>query len=196
MRKLFLFLTLAILSTQVSFAQVQWNVDPAHSNVRFSVKHLGIAFVDGEFTTLEGSAEATTDQKFDNAKINFSIDVNSINTRIEARDTHLKSDDFFSAATFPTITLANAILKQSGKSKFVLEGDLTIKDVTKTVKFDVVQNNGIITDPWGMTRAGFTGKISIDRTDYNINYDDKLPTGVDAVAKNIDIVINVEVVKQ
>lgn len=196
MRKLFLFLTLAILSAQVSFAQVQWKVDPAHSNVRFSVKHLGIAFVDGEFTSIEGTAETPSEQNFDNAKINFSIDVNSIHTRIEARDTHLKSDDFFNAAIFPTITLSNATLKSLDENEFVLEGDLTVKDVTKKVKFGVIQNNGIITDPWGKSRAGFTGKISIDRTDYNINYDDKLPSGVDAVAKNIDVVINVEVVKE
>lgn len=184
-----------VLFTNLSFAQVGWTVDPAHTNARFEVKHLGIAFVDGQFTKLEGSIDAPNATDFNNAKVNFSIDVNSIDTRIEMRDNHLKSDDFFNAEKFPKMTLKNAVLKKGKNGAFVLTGDLTIRDVTKTVTFQVKQNGGIITDPWGKTRAGFTATTTINRLDYNIKYNDKLPTGVEAVAPQVLIVVNVEAVK-
>lgn len=180
----------------VSFAQVKWSVDPAHTNTRFAVKHLGIALIDGQFKKLEGNVETKTGESFDGATINFTIDVNSIDTRVEARDNHLKSDDFFNAEKFPTMTLKNGVLKKGKKGAYTLTGDLTIRDVTKKVVFDVVQNNGIITDPWGMTRAGFTAKTKINRLDYNIKYNDLLPTGVPAVAAEVSIVVNAEIVKQ
>lgn len=194
MKTLFNILAAFIAFTNIAVAQVKWSVDPAHTNARFEVKHLGIAFVDGQFKTLEGNVESATATDFNNAKINFSIDVNSIDTRVEMRDNHLKSDDFFSAAKFPTMKLANATLK-GNDGKYILTGDLTIRDVTKKVTFNVVQNNGIITDPWGKTRAGFTATTSINRFDYGINYADKLQTGVFAVAPEVQITINVEVVK-
>lgn len=185
-----------VLITNVVFAQVNWSVDPAHTNARFEVKHLGIAFVDGEFTKLDGSVETTHDTDFNNAKVNFTIDVASIDTRVQMRDDHLRSDDFFNAEKFPKMTLANAVLSKGADGTFSLVGDLTIRDVTKKVTFDVVQNNGVITDPWGGIRAGFTARTKINRFDYNINYADKLPSGVFAVAPEIHITINTEVVKK
>ncbi len=183
-----------VLFTNISFAQVGWTIDPAHTNARFEVKHLGIAIVDGAFTKLEGTVETANATDFNKAKVNFSIDVNSINTRVQMRDDHLKSDDFFNAEKYPKMTLTNATLNQ-GKGGFVLTGDLTIRDVTKKVTFQVKQNGGIITDPWGKTRAGFTATTSINRFDYNIKYNDKLPTGVDAVAPTVEIIVYVEAVK-
>lgn len=182
------------LLSNVAFAQTTWSVDPAHTNARFDVNHLGISFVDGQFKKLSGQVETTSATDFNNAKINFSIDVNSVDTRIEMRDNHLKSDDFFNAEKFPQMTLKNAVLKGK-KGKYVLTGDLTIRDVTKKVTFKVTQNNGIITDPWGKTRAGFTASTTINRLDYNIKYSDKLPNGVYAVAPEVNIVVNVELVK-
>lgn len=189
-------LGLLLLMTNMAVAQVNWSVDPAHTNVRFEVSHLGIAFVDGEFTKLEGKVETVNETDFNNGKVDFSIDVASIDTRVEMRDDHLRSDDFFNAEKYPTITLKNGVLKKGDNGKLTLEGDLTIRDVTKKVAFDVVQNNGVITDPWGGTRAGFTAKLKINRFDYNINYADKLPSGVFAVAPDIYITVNAEVVKQ
>lgn len=189
-------LGLLLLMTNMAVAQVNWSVDPAHTNVRFEVSHLEIAFVDGEFTKLEGKVETVNETDFNNGKVDFSIDVASIDTRVEMRDDHLRSDDFFNAEKYPTITLKNGVLKKGDNGKLTLEGDLTIRDVTKKVAFDVVQNNGIITDPWGGTRAGFTAKLKINRFDYNINYADKLPSGVFAVAPDIYITVNAEVVKQ
>lgn len=194
MKTLLNILAIITLLTNAAVAQVNWTVDPAHTNARFEAKHLGIAFVDGQFKKLDGKVVTSSDNDFNNAKVNFNIDVNSIDTRVEMRDNHLKSDDFFSAEKFPTMKLSNATL--SGKNgKFTLTGDLTIRDVTKKVAFNVVQNNGIITDPWGKTRAGFTATTTINRFDYGINYADKLPSGVFAVAPEINITINVEITK-
>lgn len=195
MKTLLSFFTALILISNVAFAQTKWSVDPAHTNARFEIKHLGISFVDGDFTKLEGQVESKDSVNFDNATVSFDIDVNSIDTRIEARDNHLKSDDFFSAEKFPKMTLKNATLKKAGKGKFKLTGDLTIKDVTKNVTFDVIQNNGTILDPWGKTRAGFTATTSINRFDYNIKYADKTAAGIDAVAPEVTITVNVELVK-
>lgn len=195
MKTLLKVLVAVVLLTNVAIAQVKWSVDPAHTNVRFDVKHLGIAFVDGQFKKVEGTVETISDKDFNAAKINISIDVNSIDTRIEMRDNHLKSDDFFNAEKFPKITLKNGILTKDKNGKYTLTGDLTVRDVTKKVTFNVVQNNGIITDPWGKTRAGFTATTSINRFDYNIKYNDKLPSGVDAIAPTIAITVNVEIVK-
>lgn len=195
MKNLLSLLTSLVLVCNIAFAQTKWTVDPAHTNARFEIKHLGIAFVDGQFTKLEGQVDSKDSVNFDNATVKFDIDVNSIDTRIEARDNHLKNDDFFSAEKFPKMSLKNATLKKAGKGKFKLTGDLTIKDVTKPVTFNVTQNNGTIIDPWGKTRAGFTATTSINRFDYNIKYADKTPAGIDAVAPEVAITVNVELVK-
>ncbi len=196
MRTFFSLLASFLLISNISIAQIKWSVDPAHTNARFEIKHLGIAFVDGQFTKLEGQVETKDSTSFENATVNFDIDVNSIDTRVEARNNHLKSDDFFSVEKFPKMSLKNATLKKTANGNFELTGDLTIKDVTKQVTFDVVQNNGIILDPWGKTRAGFTATTKINRFDYHINYADKTPAGIDAVAPEVAITVNVEVVKE
>lgn len=194
MKTIFKVLAALLLICNCAYGQVKWEVDPAHTNVRFEVNHLGIAFVDGQFKKLEGSVETKSDKDFNGAKINFIIDVNSIDTRVEMRDNHLKSDDFFSAQKYPTMKLENAAL--NGKDgNYTLTGDLTIRDITKKVTFTVKQNNGIITDPWGKTRAGFTATGRINRFDFGIQYADKLPTGVMAVAPEVELTINVELVK-
>lgn len=195
MNRFFQFLALSVLMVNVAVAQVKWSADPAHTNARFDVKHLGISFVDGEFTKVEGSVETATGTSFNNAKVNFSLDVNSINTRIEARDNHLKTDDFFAADKFPKMTLKSVTFKSAKlKGQYIMVADLTIRDVTKRVTFDVTQNGGIITDPWGKTRAGFTARTKINRQDFGIKYNDKLPSGVEAVASDVDIVVNTELV--
>ena len=195
MNKFFQFLAVAVLSISTAVAQNKWSVDPAHTNVRFDVKHLGISFVDGEFTKLSGSVDAPTATTFNNSKIDFTIDANSINTRIEMRDNHLKSDDFFAVAKYPTITLKSVSFKPGKKGQFTMLADLTLRGVTKRVTFNVIQNGGIITDPWGKTRAGFTATTTINRHDFGLNYNDKLPSGVEAVASDVTISVNTELVK-
>lgn len=185
MKKVFLFLV-AISISVASFAQTKWTVDPMHSFVNFSVKHMGISFVDGSFTKFDGSVTAAKPDLTD-AKINFTVDVNSINTSVEPRDKHLKSDDFFSAVTYPNMTFESTSFKKGSGNNYILSGKLTIRDVTKDVKFDVVFG-GTAKDQQGNTKAGFAATTTINRLDYNIKYD---PTGA-GIAKDVKITLNLE----
>ncbi|GEP92410.1 Polyisoprenoid-binding protein YceI [Chitinophaga terrae (ex Kim and Jung 2007)] len=195
MKKSFFFTALMVLASIASFAQVKWNADPAHTSILFSVKHLGLSFVQGHFNKFSGTIETADSTSFQNAKVDFTVDVASISTGVDQRDGHLKTDDFFNAAEYPTITLKSVSMKKVAGNKYVLLADLTIRNTTKRVAFDVTYN-GVITDPWGLRRAGFTAKATINRLDYGIKYADKLPSGVDAVAPNVDITVNVEAVKK
>lgn len=184
------FLLLVVLSISVaSFAQTKWTVDPMHSFVNFSVGHMGISFVDGSFTKFDGTIEAEKSD-FVNAKVKFTVDVNSIDTHVEPRDKHLKSDDFFNAEQFPAMTFEGNSFKKLKGNNYELAGKLTIRDVTKDVKFNVVFG-GTHTDDKGVTKAGFAANTTVNRLDYNIKFD---PTGM-GVAKDVKISLNLEFVK-
>lgn len=185
MKKVFLLLVAFSISI-ASFAQTQWTVDPMHSFVNFSVKHMGISFVDGSFKKFDGAVTSSKPDLTD-AKINFTVDVNSINTSVEPRDKHLKSDDFFNAETYPAMTFESTSFKKTSGNNYVLSGKLTIRDVTKDVKFDVVFG-GTAKDQQGNTKAGFAATSTINRLDYNIKYD---PSGM-GVAKDVKITLNLE----
>ncbi|MFY0252517.1 YceI family protein [Chitinophaga sp. 30R24] len=195
MKKGFLFTAILALASVASFAQVKWNVDPAHTSVIFGVKHLGLSYIQGHFNKFNGTIETADSTNFQDAKIDFTVDVNSISTGVDQRDGHLKSDDFFDAATYPTMTLKSVSLKKVSGDQYKLLADLTIRNTTKRVTFDVTYN-GVIKDPWGLRRAGFTAKTTINRLDFGVKYADKLPSGVYAVAPTVDITVNVEAVKQ
>lgn len=195
MKNIFLFLTALFAFVQVSTAQVNWEADVMHTNVRFEVKHTGISFVDGEFRELEGSMTSPSADDFEGARLNFTIQVSSIDTRVPARNAHLLTDDFFNAEKYPVITLKNGVMTKKWGDHYALEGDLTIRDVTKKITFDVVKN-GIMTDGNGKAHLGLTAETTIDRTDFNINYNDKLPSGIDAVGKYVRIIVNTELIQQ
>jgi len=187
MKKVFLFLLISSISV-ASFAQTKWSVDPMHSFVNFSVKHSGISFVDGSFKKFDGTITAAKADLTD-AKINFTADVASINTSVEMRDNHLKSDDFFNAEKYPKITfVSTSFTKTAVKGNtYVLAGKLTIRDVTKDVKFAVTYG-GTAKDQQGNTKAGFKATTTINRLDYNIKYD---PTAA-GIAKDINITLNLQ----
>jgi len=195
MKKYTLLLFIFLASLQLTLAQVTWEADPMHSNIHFSINHLGISFVDGQFEKMEGAVTSKSETDFDDAIFNFTVETASINTRVKQRDEHLRSDDFFDAKKYPKITLQNGKLEKSKKGKYKLTGDLTMKDVTKKVTFDV-DFHGVITDPWGNKRAGLTAKTKINRKDFNINYNNKLPSGVDEVGNEVKIEVNTEMVKK
>ncbi|WP_129716957.1 YceI family protein [Pedobacter sp. SYP-B3415] len=185
MKKIGLIL-LALIISFGAFAQTKWTVDPMHSFVNFSVKHMGISFVDGSFRKFDGSITAAN-ADFTDAKVSFTVDVNSINTSVEPRDKHLKSDDFFSAEKYPAMTFQSTSFKKRSGNNYELAGKLTIKDVTKDVKFDVVFG-GKAKDQRGGEKAGFSAVTTINRLDYNIKYD---PTGM-GVSKDVTIRLNLE----
>jgi polyisoprenoid-binding protein YceI len=187
--------TLLAFSPLALFAQSNsWKLDNSHASVKFTVTHLVISEVEGKFKTFDG-AFTSTKPDFTDAQINFSVDVNSIDTDNEKRDGHLKSDDFFSADKYPKMTFKGVSLKKVKGNDYVLEGDLTIRDVTKRVKFNV-SNGGTIKDPWGNTRTGFKVTGVINRFDYNLKWNTATEAGGMVVDNKINITLNLEFVQQ
>lgn len=174
-------------------AQTKWQIDKAHTKVQFSATHLIISEVTGEFKSFDGTVETNGDD-FTNAKVNFTIDVNSINTDNQQRDTHLKSNDFFNAEKFPKITFVSKSMQKVGDNKYKLIGDLTIRDITKEVALDVTYN-GTVKDPWGNTKAGFKITGELNRFDYNLKWNVLMEAGGAVVGKMIGLTINLELQK-
>src|ERR1035438_6226036 len=137
----------------IAQAQIKWNVDPAHTKVQFTAIHMGVSEVTGEFKKFEGKI-TSDDENFTNTTIEFTMQVASVSTDNDMRDTHLKSDDFFNAEIYPTITFKSKSFKKIDGNKYILTGDLTMRDITKSVDLAVIYN-GKITDPYGFLRAGF-----------------------------------------
>ncbi len=186
--------TIILLMGLISFMNANaqtWKVDAAHTNIEFNVDYMVVSELNGTFKMFDGKAESVKPD-FSDAKINFTVDVNSINTDNEMRDKHLKSDDFFNAEKYPKMSFTSTSMKKVADKKYVLEGNLTIRDVTKPVKFDVTYG-GTVNDPWGNTKAGFKAKGTIKRFDYNLKYNAATEAGglvaSDEVAMNLNIVM-------
>lgn len=180
------------MSTQTLTA-TKWGVDATHSEVQFKVKHLVISTVTGFFKKFSGTVESQSED-FDGAKVNFSIDVDSIDTNVADRDAHLKSPDFFAAAQYPTIDFKNGVLKKESNEEYKLKGDLTIRNVTKPVELKV-EYNGIVADPWGNTRAGFEITGRVNRKDYHLNWSAITEAGKVVVSDEVKLHFNIEVIK-
>ncbi|MFA7615927.1 MAG: YceI family protein [Weeksellaceae bacterium] len=168
---------------------VKWNIDKAHSEVQFKVKHMVISTVSGEFMDFEARAESD-DENFSNPRFEFVAKVDSINTRIEHRDNHLKSDDFFNAADHPELIFKGE--KFDGDS---LEGEITIKGVTKPIKLNA-DFGGVITDFDGNKRAGFEFSGKINRKDFGLNWSATTEAGGLVVADDVRLSVSLEFIKQ
>lgn len=184
-----------LLIAGVNFAQTTWSIDKSHSKIGFSVTHMIITETEGQFDNFDISVESKSDNNFEDAKINFSADVNSINTDNEKRDQHLKSDDFFNAEKFPKMTFIGKSFKKVSEKNYKLVGDLTIRDVTKSVTLDV-KYNGTVKDPWGNKKAGFKISGVINRFDYGLKWNAALETGGLVVSEDVTININLELNKK
>ena len=170
-------------------APAKWVLDKAHTNVRFSVAHLVVSDVDGNFKSFDGSMTSAKPD-FTDAAISFTAEVASINTDNENRDKHLQSDDFFNAAKFPQIKFTGKSLELVSGNKYKLTGDLTIRDITKTVVFDVTYG-GTVT-AMGGTHAGFKAKSTINRFDYNLKWSAATEAGGLVVGKEVEITLNID----
>jgi len=174
-------------------AQNVWTFDKAHSNIKFVVTHMVISEVDGYFTSYDGKITTRGDD-FQNASVEFSVDVASINTENQKRDDHLRSDDFFNAEKFPKMTFKSTSMKKTGNNKYVLEGDLTIRDKTKRVTLDVVHSGTV--EAWGSTKAGFKITGTINRFDFDLKWNNLLEVGGAVVGRNVRLDLNVQLQKQ
>jgi polyisoprenoid-binding protein YceI len=170
-----------------------YKIDKDHSEITFKVKHLMISTVSGIFKDFTANME-TPNGELENGKISFEADVNSIDTRSEQRDAHLKSDDFFNAEIYPTLSFAsNSFLKTSGDD-YVLTGDMTIRDVTKPVKLQV-EYTGSMTDPYGQEKLGFEINGKINRKDFGLKWNAVTEAGGVVVSDDVKLHLQVQMIK-
>jgi polyisoprenoid-binding protein YceI len=170
------------MSVLTSLPAGTFTIDPSHSRVGFSVRHAMVAKVRGSFNEYTGTG--TVDNGV--ASLNIEINVASIDTRSADRDAHLQSPDFFDAATFPKITFASTSIKDAGSEKVVVEGNLTIRDVTKAIAIEF-EYSGTATDPYGNARFGFEGAAEINRKDFGLTWNAALETGGVVVSDNVKL---------
>lgn len=168
----------------------QWNIDTTHSSADFTVRHMMVTNVRGSFSNIDGVIN------FDPANpatssVDVTIDVNSINTGVEDRDNHLRSADFFDIATYPSITFKSTNVDITGDDSAKVTGDLTIRDVTKSVVLDV-EFLGQGGSPFGDTRAGFEASTKIDREAFGLTWNQALEAGGVLVGKDIKINLDVQ----
>jgi len=189
MKKLFLFVVLVAWQLSI-YSQTKWNVDFAHSSIKFTVTHLVIAEVEGNFKSYSGTI-SSNNPDFDDASIDFTVDVNSINTENDFRDKHLKSPDFFDAEKFPQITFKSSSFKKVAGNKYELNGDLTMHGITKPIKFDVTYG-GSIKDNRGNIKAGFKAAATINRFDYNLKWNGMTEAGNAVVSQEVGITVKME----
>lgn len=175
-------------------ATTKWLADPAHSEVQFKVRHLMITTITGYFREFTAEAEADEDDFSTATRIVFTADINSIDTNNAQRDTHLRSDDFFSAEKYPQIRFEGKKIEQKDES-YALHGDLTIRDITKPITLDV-DFVGLVVDPYGQTKAGFTIEGKIRRKEFNLTWDAVTEAGQVVVSNDVRIHAEIQLVKQ
>jgi polyisoprenoid-binding protein YceI len=171
-----------------------WNIDPAHTHVEFGVRHLMISTVRGSFDDLEGTVTVENDDP-ETAQIDVTIRAASIDTRVEQRDQHLRSADFFDVERYPVLKFTSKKVERAGKGALRITGDLTIRDATREVVLDV-EELGRTRDPWGNERAGFSVSGRIDRRDFGLTWNQALETGGVVVGNEVKIGADVELVLQ
>jgi polyisoprenoid-binding protein YceI len=185
----------ALFTSLSALAQTSnWNIDPAHSTAQFTVRHLAISNVTGSFTKVTGSV-VLNEKDITQSQVSASIDVNSVDTRVEMRDKDLKSPNFFDVEKYPTIEFKSRRIISSG-GKLQVIGDLTIHGTTHEVTLDVDGPTPELTDPWGNSRRGISATTTINRKDFNLAYNNLLKTGEAVVGDNVKIQIDAEIVKK
>jgi polyisoprenoid-binding protein YceI len=168
-------------------------IDPSHTHVGFSVRHLMVSKVKGSFSGVSGTINIADDPL--QSSVEVSVDMASIDTRDEQRDAHLRSPDFFDVENFPTMTYASTAVRADGGNRWLVDGELTIHGVTRSVPLEVTFE-GAGADPWGGLRAGFSARAEIDREDFGLTWNQVLETGGIAVGKKVTIDLEVEAVLQ
>jgi polyisoprenoid-binding protein YceI len=167
-----------------------WAIDPVHSEVGFSVRHMMVSKVRGKFKTFSG--QLVTGEDPAGSAVTAEIDMASIDTGNEQRDGHIRSADFFEVENFPTMTYRSTGVRVEG-GEYILDGDLTLKGVTKSVPLSL-ELNGFGQDPYGGTRAGFTATGEINRRDFGVNFNAALETGGAVVADKVTLHLEIEAI--
>lgn len=183
-------------AVKVSYAPVpggDYNIDPAHSIIGFSIRHLEIAWVEGRFKDFKGTINFN-DADITKSSVEFAAKVESIDTGVEQRNAHLRTADFFDVAKYPEMTFKSTRVERKGNNRYVIFGDFTLKGVTKQVQLPFTVT-GAIKDPWGNTRFGVHAQTKIDRRDYGITWGKTLENGGLDVGNEVTIELQLEAVK-
>jgi polyisoprenoid-binding protein YceI len=179
-----------------AFAQVNtWQIDPAHSNAQFAVRHLAISTVRGEFTKIAGQAQID-EKDITKSQIEVTIDATTLNTRVPDRDKDVKSPNFLDVAQYPAMTFKSKRIAVAGEGKLKLIGDLTIHGVTKEVTFEVESLSAPIKDPWGNQRRGAAATAKISRQDFGVSFNKTMQAGELVVGNDVTITLDIELVKK
>ncbi len=182
-----------VLAFSIAGFSAEWELDKSHSEVGFTVKHMVIATVNGVFGEFEGTVNFDP-ENLSASKIEGTANVASIDTKNERRDQHLRSDDFFNAEQYPNITFVSSEIKKSDDG-FVAVGDLTIRDVTKTIEIPFTLA-GPIQDPWGGTRVAIDGSATINRLDFNVKWNKAMDNGGWVVSEDVVLNLHAELIKK
>ncbi|AXN38735.1 YceI family protein [Peribacillus butanolivorans] len=172
----------------------KWAIDPTHSAIEFSVKHMMIAKVKGSFNKFEANISANPSD-LTTAEIDFTVDVASIDTRNADRDNHLRSADFFDVEKNPTLTFKSTKIVKTGDDEYDVTGDVTLNGFTNEETF-AITFEGQGKDPWGNEKAGFSGKGKVKRSDYGLTYNAALETGGVLIGDQITLTIEIEAAKE
>ena len=185
----------ALLATPALARASTWQIDPAHTSVQFAVRHLMVSTVRGELGKAAGSV--TLDESdLTKSSVEATVDVTAINTREPRRDEHLKSPDFLDAAKYPTITFKSTKVEKVADDHYKVTGDLTIRGVTKSTVLDVTGSPKPVNDPMGNVKLGGSATTRINRQDFGVSWSKSLDGGGVVVGDDVDITIDIELVKK
>jgi len=185
----------AVLSLPAGAATSEWKIDPQHSSAQFSVRHLAISTVRGAFSKVNGTLELD-DNDITKSTVDVTIDVSTVDTREPDRDKDLRSDKFFDVAHYPSITFKSRKVQQIAPGKLKVTGDLTIRGTTKEVVLDVEGPTAPVKDPWGNVRAAVSSTTRLNRQDFGVKWNATLDNGGVVVGDDVNITIDVEMIKQ
>lgn len=181
------------MSTSAAPVLSTWAIDSSHSHLEFAVRHMMVATVKGRFSDLTGTIE-WDGADFSTANVSVEIPVASVETKQEQRDSHLKSADFFDAENHPLVTFTSKHISGDPAGEFQVVGDLTIRGITKEVVLKA-ESHGVVRDPWGMDRAGFSATTKINRHDFKLDWNATLETGGLVVAPEVKLTLDIELVR-
>jgi polyisoprenoid-binding protein YceI len=185
----------ATLAVSSLAATTTWQIDPAHTAAGFSVKHMMIAIVRGQFKGVTGTVN-WDDQNISNSVVDVTIDANTVDTGEPKRDADLKSANFFDVAHYPTITFKSTKIERISAAKMKVAGNLTIHGITKPVVLDVEGPSGAVKDPWGNTRVALNATTTVNRMDYGVKWNAKMDGGGIVVGDDVNINIDLEMIKK
>ena len=193
--KILVSLTIGLLLTAAPALAQSWRIDPAHSRAQFTVRHMGISNIRGDFGAVSGTIEFDG-KDLTKAKVNASVDVNSITTRVIKRDEHIKTDDFLDAPNHPTMTFVSTAITPKGDGKYNMAGNLTIRGTTKPVTFELEAPSAPLVRKGQPTRIGAAASGWINRKDFGVKYHEVLEGGILGVDDRLFIQLDVELIQQ